>query len=135
MERASKLEEVASLKEEVEILIRSSKEKEQKCLSLKQRLDKLKRESSTVLGSMKRTSSTLSLRGSEASYDKVLMLGADEYVEGADDDGGAEITRPTLSKNDMHKRLAAAKWPERKIFHSFDEFIAALKSQAKILYE
>ena len=135
LERASKLEEVASLKEEVEILIRSSKEKEQKCLSLKQRLDKLKRESSTVLGSMKRTSSTLSLRGSEASHDKVLMLGADEYVEGADDDGGAEITRPTLSKNDMHKRLAAAKWPERKIFHSFDEFIAALKSQATILYQ
>ena len=134
MERASKLEEIAALKEEAEVLIRASKDKDLRCQSLKQRLGKLKRESSTVLGSMKRTSSTLSLRGSEASNDRVLMLGDDDCIT-AEGDGEGEIVRPELSKNDMHKRLAAAKWPERKIFHSFDEFIAALRSQAKTLYE
>ena len=119
------------MKDELDVLVQANKDKDRKYENVKQRLSKMKRESSSVLGSMRRTASTLSLRPSEADQGPVLPIGDEDSVSGADD---PPPTRPTLSKNDMCKRLAATKWPRRKVFFSNDDFVDALTSHCESLY-
>ena len=131
IEKAARKEEVSSLKDELEVLVQANKDKDRKYESVKQKLSKIKRETSSVVGSMRRTASTLSLRPSETDQGPVMPIGDDDSIAETD---SPTVTRPTLSKNDMCKRLAATKWPRRKVFFSNDDFVDALKSLCDSLF-
>ena len=75
IEKSNKRDEVSDLKEQIEILIKATATKDAKYLSLKERMSRLKSGSSTVLGSMQRTASSLSLRPSDSSNDRVNIVG------------------------------------------------------------
>ena len=132
IEKSNKRDEVSDLKEQIEILIKATATKDAKYLSLKERMSRLKSGSSTVLGSMQRTASSLSLRPSDSSNDRVNIVG-----ETSDDDRDPPSSSShrsdddKMSRDKMLKRLRDCKWPQFKAFFSHDDFVAAIESQIK----
>ena len=136
METTARKEERKLLREEMDIVLQTLKDRETECEKLKRRFSTFKRNSTSVLGGMKRTSSTLSLRPSEASTGGINpvhdVLG--ELSDAADAETGA-VARPSLSEGEMYKVLTSAKWPAKSVFFSFHEYLEALKTHADTLYD
>ena len=162
-QKAKRFEETEQLREELEVLVKSNRDKEEKNRALKQKVSRIKFESRTFLGSMERTTSSLSLNS--ASTDRVMALGGpsrandgQDFHEGLpgsngislpvnndgavhEDDGIAPDaahgrTRPSMRKMERLKALSFVKWPKFDVFgpQKMDEFIRQIESHVTNVY-
>ena len=163
-EKSMRIAETESLREEVDILIKSNRDKEEKTQLLKHKVSRMRYESRALLGSMERSTSSLSLNTN--TTDRVMALGGSSLQNGGLDaptgipgtDGtinGLPVTnnvtnhvihnatsnsrgrlRPTLNRMERMKALSFVRWPKFDVFgtEKIDEFIRQIESHISIVH-